>query len=309
MTDAVDNTKGVVVQEENKTGMELAPAKPQAVAAQEESREFNNLYKMATIMAGSRLVPKDYYGKRDDVFVAIMMGREIGLAPMQAMQNIAVINGRPCIWGDAALALVKASGKLEYIIEEPATKEKPFATCKVKRKDEPNEVSRTFSWAQAERAGLTAKGGVWKSYPERMMQMRARAFALRDVFPDILKGVGILDETLDMPESKNAVPNMMPKRVSEPITEGDFNPPPPAQDAAGSANDGKDGQRDERPISEPQLKRLFAIGKSSGYTSEEVEDFIKGEFHLEHINELARADYNEAVAMVEGKGAEADNGK
>lgn len=300
-------TKDEAVQAETKTGGELAPLAPAPLAVESESKEFNNMYKMATIMAGSRLVPKDFFGKRDDVFVAMMMGREIGLAPMQAMQNIAVINGRPCIWGDAALALIKASGLLEYIEELPATKEKPFATCKVKRKNEPNEVSRTFSWAQAERAGLTKKGGTWNTYPERMMQMRARAFALRDVFPDVLKGVGILDEVMDMP-SKEPVKNLMPKSVEAEQADIPFD----LVNQHGAAPEFQptgDAPRDESPISEAQLKRFFAIAKESGYTSEEASEFIKGEYKLDHINELARADYEEAIKFVEGKGAEADNAR
>jgi hypothetical protein len=36
-------------------------------------------------------------------------------------------------------------------------------------------------------------------YPKRMRQMRARAFALRDVFPDVLRGLPVAEEVMDMP--------------------------------------------------------------------------------------------------------------
>ena len=58
-------------------------------------------------------------------------GAEIGLQPLQAMQNIAVINGRPSLWGDAVLALVRSSGLLEQFEE---TQTEDMATCTVKRK-------------------------------------------------------------------------------------------------------------------------------------------------------------------------------
>jgi hypothetical protein len=147
----------------------------------------------AGLLAKSDIVPKDYQGKPGNVLVAIQWGMEIGLQPMQAMQNIAVINGRPSIWGDAMIALVRACPAFEYITETQTDRE---ATCVIKRKGEPEAV-RTFSLEDAKRAGLLGKSGPWTQYPKRMMQMRARSWALRDVFPDVLKGMICAEEALD----------------------------------------------------------------------------------------------------------------
>lgn len=51
----------------------------------------------------------------------------------------------------------------------------------------------------ARKAGLAGKQGPWTSYPKRMRQMRARAFALRDVFPDVLRGMPVAEELMDTP--------------------------------------------------------------------------------------------------------------
>lgn len=147
----------------------------------------------AGLLAKSDIVPKDYQGKPGNVLVAIQWGMEIGLQPMQAMQNIAVINGRPSIWGDAMIALVRACPAFEYITETQTDKE---ATCIIKRKGEPEAV-RTFSMEDAKKAGLMGKSGPWTQYPKRMMQMRARSWALRDVFPDVLKGMICAEEAMD----------------------------------------------------------------------------------------------------------------
>ena len=125
----------------------------------------------AGLLAKSDIVPKDYQGKPGNVLVAIQWGMEIGLQPMQAMQNIAVINGRPSIWGDAMIALVRACPAFEYITETQTDRE---ATCVIKRKGEPEAV-RTFSMEDAKKAGLMGKSGPWTQYPKRMMQMRARS--------------------------------------------------------------------------------------------------------------------------------------
>ena len=71
-------------------------------------RDLNEAMRLADMLAGSELVPKDFRGKPANVLVAVQWGVELGLQPMQALQNIAVINGRPSLWGDAVWALVKS---------------------------------------------------------------------------------------------------------------------------------------------------------------------------------------------------------
>ena len=158
-------------------------------------QEFGERMKYCEVLASSSLVPSGFRGKPEDVFVAIEFGQMVGLNPMQALTNIAVINGRPSIWGDAALALVKASGKMEYIKEY--FKDDGTAVCETKRKDESVAVVREFSIKDAEKAGLLNKS-TWKQYPKRMLQMRARAWALRDAYPDVLSGIQIAEEMQDV---------------------------------------------------------------------------------------------------------------
>lgn len=148
------------------------------------------------MMSKSSIVPKDYQNNPGNILVAIQWGMEIGLQPLQSMQSIAVINGRPSIWGDAMLALVRSSGLLEAINEEVTDSK---AVCTIKRRGE-QEVVREFSMQDAKQAGLAGKQGPWAQYPKRMLQMRARAFALRDVFPDVLRGVHVAEEAQDLGE-------------------------------------------------------------------------------------------------------------
>jgi hypothetical protein len=152
--------------------------------------------KFAEMLSKSNLVPKDFQGNPGNILVSVQWGMELGLQPMQAMQNIAVINGRPSLWGDAVLALVKASPACEYVVEEVGDTQ---AVCRVKRRGEPEQI-RTFSMDDAQKAGLKGKQGPWTNYPKRMMQMRARSWAVRDVFPDVLRGMPIAEELQDIPE-------------------------------------------------------------------------------------------------------------
>lgn len=154
-------------------------------------------------LSKSDFIPKDYQGKPGNVLVAIQWGMEVGLQPLQAMQNIAVVNGRPSLWGDAVLALVKGSSVYEYI-RESFDEKSMTATCEAKRKGE-EAVRHTFSKVDAEKANLWTKSGTWQNYPKRMLQMRARAWALRDAFPDVLKGMPIAEEMQDIEAQPSAV--------------------------------------------------------------------------------------------------------
>ena len=160
-----------------------------------EAMEFSKM------LSESAMVPRAYQGKPQDIMVCVQWGYEIGLAPMQALQNIAVINGKPSVYGDAAMALVQASPVCEDIEEyfEGEGTPNPIAVCVAKRKGRKPVVAK-FSVEDAKRAGLWAKQGPWTAYPKRMMQMRARGFALRDAFPDVLKGLITAEEAQDYPD-------------------------------------------------------------------------------------------------------------
>lgn len=177
------------------TQLTVTDRKGFAPATITEAMEFSKM------LADSAMVPRQYQGKPQDIMVCVQWGYEIGLAPMQALQNIAVINGKPSVYGDAAMALVQASPVCEDVQEyfEGEGTPNPVAVCVAKRKGRQPVVAK-FSVEDAKRAGLWGKQGPWSAYPKRMMQMRARGFALRDAFPDVLKGLITAEEAQDFPD-------------------------------------------------------------------------------------------------------------
>jgi len=162
-------------------------------------RTFEELTTFVKLVAQSDMVPKSYQGKPENVMVAIQMGADVGLKPLQALQSIAVINGMPSLWGDGAIALCYSSGALLDIEERSPEEalEKGAGWCRVQRKGM-MPIERSFSTEQAKAAGIWGKN-VWASYPGRMLQMRARALALRDRFADVLRGLYIAEEAQDIP--------------------------------------------------------------------------------------------------------------
>jgi hypothetical protein len=163
----------------------------------------------------SGMCPKQFVGKPKDAMIAILAGRQIGWGPMQSLQFIAVVNGRPSLYGDGPTGLAYASNKVGWIKEwfeldgktiVPAyTKLSDFpagltACWQTQRKDclEPSPVAR-FSVGDAKTAGLWGKTGPWSSYPLRMLVMRARSWGLRDNYSDALQGITQAEEWADLP--------------------------------------------------------------------------------------------------------------
>lgn len=162
---------------------------------------FDEAVRFAELVANSSFCPREYRGKAGDVLVAVEMGAEVGFRPMQALQSISVINGRPAIYGDGALALVRATGELEDFDEHfEGDGDMLSAVCMTKRRGEPNPVTRRFTVAMAKRAKLWGKSGTWTEYPQRMLQMRARSWTLRDGWADVLRGLHIREEIEDITE-------------------------------------------------------------------------------------------------------------
>ena len=166
---------------------------------------FDDAFRFAKMVAASDFAPKDFRGKPESCLLAIQHGSEVGLSPMQSLQSIAVINGRPTIWGDAALALVQSSPACEYIKEYiEGDGDQAVAVCEVKRRGYPAATVSTFSMFDATRAGLAGKSGPWTQYPARMLALRARGFALRNAFADALRGLVTAEEAQDSVQAEAA---------------------------------------------------------------------------------------------------------
>lgn len=164
-------------------------------------KSFGELENLALILGKSDIVPKDMIGKPANILLAMMFGNEVGLSPAQALQNVMVVNGRPSLWGDAVMGLVENSNLQEWWKDEfkPTLDGGTFVFITKRKGRDP--VTRTFSMKDAATAKLDKKTGPWQEYPTRMLFHRARSWALRDVYPDVLKGIRVYEEERDVIET------------------------------------------------------------------------------------------------------------
>jgi hypothetical protein len=201
------------------SGHATPPAKPAASVPQPIVRlgiaptTLEEGWRLAQMFAKSELVPKAFRGRPEDIMVCIQYGLEIGLPPMAALSSIAVINGRASLWGDGFIAVLMSSPLYEdhdeyyevsgvrkdRLTADDLKQDATTAVCTFWRQGKRTPVTRAFSIAQAKKAGLWGKAGPWQEYGDRMLSMRARGFAGRDAFPDLLRGIKTAEEVMDTP--------------------------------------------------------------------------------------------------------------
>lgn len=232
--------------------------------------QLHDIYRFAEYVSASGFAPKGV-DKPAAIVVAIQMGLELGLPPMMAIQNIAVINGRPSIYGDAAKALVESSGLCEWIDESyEGEGDNRKWICEAKRRGRPKTVKREFSVADAKRANLWSKEGPWKQYPDRMLQMRARGFCLRDAFPDILKGLYTSEEARDIPREAIDVTDSVPapRNMDELTRVLEATQEPPAHDP----ETGEIAPEPDKPKEEPKAAGARRTAKPAAPTTPVASD-------------------------------------
>ncbi|MGC9272208.1 hypothetical protein [Acidiphilium sp.] len=259
-----------------------------------EINNFADLWRWAERASKSKMVPKDYIGNPEAIMVAVDMGAELGLRRMQSLQCIAVINGRPSIWGDGLWALIVSQPSLENVREYyEGEGENRAAVCQIKRRGR-DVVEKRFSVADAKKAGLWGKAGPWTSYTDRMLQMRARGFAARDAYADALKGLITTEEAMDIPED---LPGMVtsPWRSSTPRTAPDPDAEAAPPDLATRVNAAV-----ERILNAPRTPEAYMkLERATGPLFADLEAAGEMENHarlLEVLNELRDAAESVEVA-------------
>lgn len=218
-------------------------AAPSVTGMAFQPQSVDEALRLSELLATSDLVPACYKGKPANVMVAITMGAEVGLAAMQALQNIAVINGHPSLWGDAIGALIKTHPHYEWIREEwdPELKQ---AVCTIKRRGEP-ERTQVFGKREAQEAGLLSKD-TYKKHLQRMCERRARGRCAQDVFPDALKGLKPAEEVMDYIDGEVVPAPTAAQRTAARMDATKQGAPPAAESVDQSTGEVIEGQAEEQ---------------------------------------------------------------
>lgn len=216
---------------------------------------FEETFRISRAVVAAGLAPSALIGKKngDDaasaVAVAIMSGAELGLKPMVALRSFTVINGKPALYGDGLINVVRMSGKVTYLRTGCETRDgKMVGFCEAKRNDTGEDKRVEFSQDDAIRAGLWQPDALirkqvwengnkswkdnqpndspWHRFPQRMLAWRAAGYCLRELFGDVLGGIRDEFEAREIAETEDmrdiTPPSLRPPSLSKPVEDDDL---------------------------------------------------------------------------------------
>ncbi|WP_270559104.1 hypothetical protein [Bifidobacterium pseudocatenulatum] len=161
---------------------ELTPIQPQP----QQQITLQDQMAFAKAVCQSDIIPTVYRGKPANILVAVGYGAPLGLTPMQSLQDISVINGKPTASASFIASHVRMAGhKLRVKKDEKALS----VTATIVRSDDPDypiSVTRDKAWAQ--QMGLLNKDN-YRKQPLTMLTWRAITAVAREACPEILYGV------------------------------------------------------------------------------------------------------------------------
>lgn len=147
---------------------------------------------LAAGIADTEFVPKALRGKQYAVAACVLAGREIGIGPMEALQKIHMVDGRPSLSSELMRSLVLRAGhQIEFTILTDQV-------CTIRGRRNGSSEWTELSWTikDAQRIGVAGKQ-TWKSYPRQMLAARATSELCRLMFPDALGGISYTPEEIE----------------------------------------------------------------------------------------------------------------
>lgn len=166
-------------------------------------QQFENAQRIAKALASSALVPKEYQGQTGlaNVLVAMEISGRMGLSPLQVMQNLHIIHGRPSWSSQFIIAMVNGCGRfspMDFVIEGEGEQQSCYAVAKELSTGKELKGPRV-SIAMAKKEGWFSKtGSKWQTMPDLMLRYRAAAFWGRLYVPEFLVGIKTQEEVIDI---------------------------------------------------------------------------------------------------------------
>lgn len=217
-----------------------------------EPENLGQALELSKELAQATVIPTNLRNKPADVYAILLLGRDLGLSPMQSILGIHCIEGRPSVSAQTAVALVKRSPLCKFFraIESTPTR----ATYETWRVGEPEAQRLTYTIEDAARAKLTGKN-TWQAHPAAMLRARAAMAIARDVYPDVIGHLydeDELDEIRDRASQERMVAPPPPKITAPPAPARDTRATAPAQAGPSASDPGSGNYRLAEPGEKPK---------------------------------------------------------
>lgn len=166
---------------------------------------FDQAARQAKILAQSDLVPEGTYrGKPANCLIALDMAYRTNMSPLNVMQNLFIVKGKPGWSGQYCIAAVNSSPrfstKLEFVqLLDDSGKTKGYYAQATEAGTNKLCVGSPVTWDMVKAEGWYDKNGSkWKTMPDLMFHYRAAAFFAREFCPEVLNGLQTVEELRDV---------------------------------------------------------------------------------------------------------------
>jgi len=222
-------------------------------------------HRLAAPLCRTDFVPAHFKGNEHAATAAILYGAEAGLSPLQALQGIYVISGRPAMYARTMLAVTLGAGHEVRTMESTDVR----AVVEAQRRGSSHVEKIVVTMDQAKRAGWTSNKK-YATEPATMLLARAQSQACRRVAPDALLGMAYSAEELqDEADSEPVVAKTVRRRkTADPVErpEPDIEPDPVTHTAEQVVSHPEpDVEPDVDAMTTAQSKKLHAILREQGH--------------------------------------------
>lgn len=165
------------------------------------SASFALAQRMANALSSSTIVPRDYQGNIGNCLIALEMSNRIKVSPIMVMQNLYIVNGRPAWSSQYIVAMINRSGRYKTELQYQMDGQGDSLSCYAWAEDHNGHKVKgpviTMTMAKGE-GWVSKNGSKWKTMPEVMIRYRAASFFGRLNCPDMIMGIGSVDEVVEM---------------------------------------------------------------------------------------------------------------
>ena len=166
---------------------------------------FDQMARVASMLAKSTLVPQNYQGKPEDCFIACEMAARLNMSPIMVMQNLYVVKGKPAWAGQACMAIITACGlfrNVHHVYTGEKGSDNRGCYVVAERVSDGATIEGTEVTMQMAKAEGWLSNTKWRTMPEQMLAYRAAAFFARIHCPSALMGLQTGEEVYDVALSK-----------------------------------------------------------------------------------------------------------
>jgi hypothetical protein len=216
-------------------------------------QQFENAQRIGKALASSALVPKEYQGQNGlaNTLVAMEIAGRMGLSPLQVMQNLHIIHGRPSWSSQFIIAMVNGCGRftpLDFVLKGEGEDQTCYAMAK-ELKTNKELKGPVVSITMAKKEGWFSKtGSKWQTMPDLMLRYRAAAFWGRLYVPEFLVGMKTQEEVIEIdavdvtpaassPTSAQSLNAQLNDPIHEPNGKNNFVPKKENKSAVGEQDD------------------------------------------------------------------------